>query len=230
MSKISKPMPAAFSFSKKWIIWSVVMLALAIFTAKDQIGLDQQLNQFTSVLVIFVIAPYLIVNLRRFKKIRRRKKEDAIPGFDEIDKSLLSPFSVTMMISRLGYSLLILFTASLVSIFFQEIDLVAILGSLFLAVINAGMLYSRKYVFAGSKFWRRYVFSVLVVIILIDFALVYWGNLATAIVFPLIFIYSLLIIIGIIKNRPTTTGESPHKWLALILTFAPLVAIALTFL
>ena len=95
-------MPAAFSFSKKWIIWSVVMLALAIFAAKDQIGLNQQLNQFISVLVIFVIAPYLIVNLRRFKKIRRRKKEDAIPGFDEIDKSLLSPFTETMMISRLG--------------------------------------------------------------------------------------------------------------------------------
>ncbi len=223
--KAKKPIPTPFTFSKKWIIWSIAMFALAIFTAKDEIGTSKQLNMFFSVLGIFMLFPYLIVNVRRMIKTRRRNKEDSIPGFDEIDKSLLSPFSVTKMITGLGYAMFLLFAGALVSTFFQKIDLVGIFGSLLLTVISAGMLYSRKYVFNGSKFWRKYLLFSLFTFILVDIGLLFWGTVATAIFFPVIFMYCLWIIIGVIKNRPSIAGESPHKWLALILTLIPFIVI-----
>ena len=223
--KEKKSIPVPFSFSKKWIIWSAVMLVVAVLVASDEIGLSEQINMFVSTLAIFVIVPYLIVNLSRLKRTRKIQKEGSIPGFDQIDKSLFSPFSITKMITGLGYTLLILFIVSLISTFFQKIDLVAIFGILFMVVLSAGMLYSRKYIFSGSKFWRGYLLTSLFTIILFDIALLFWGTLATLIVFPLIFIYSLWIIIGVLKNRPAVIGESPHKWLALILTFLPLIAL-----
>ena len=222
MKKEKKPTPAPFSFSKKWVIWSAIMLVLSILGAKDEIGINKQLNMFVSILVLFVLVPYFFINLRRFRKIRKKNKEDAIPGYDDIDKSLFSPFSVTKMITGLGYTLLILFIVSLISTFFQKIDFVTIFGQLFLISLCAGMLFSRKYVFSGSKFWRIYLIGSLITIMLFDIAFLF-GTVATVIVFPLIFIYSLWIIIGVIKNRPTTTGESPYKWLALALTLTPLV-------
>jgi len=228
MAKTKKPIPTPFTFSKKWIIWSIAMFALAIFTAKDEIGTSKQLNMFFSVLGIFILFPYLIVNMRRMIKTRRRNKENSIPGFDEIDKSLLSPFAVTKMITGLGYAMFLLFAGSFVSTFFQKIEIIGIFGSLLLAIISAGMLYSRKYVFNGSKFWRKYLLFSLFTFILVDIGLLYWGTVATAIFFPMIFMYCLWIIIGVLKNRPTATGESPHKWLALALTFIPFVAIVLS--
>jgi len=125
----------------------------------------------------------------------------------------------------LGYVMFFLFLASLISTFFQKIDFVVIFGLLFLVIVSVGMLYSRKYVFNGSKFWRKYLLAATLTIILVDFAIVLVSKIiATLIVFPGIFLYSLFIIIGVLKNRPTTAGESPHKWLALFLTLAPLVA------
>ena len=173
MKKEKKPTPALFSFSKKWIIWSAIMLVVAVLGAKDEIGISKQLNMFVSILVIFVIVPYLLVNLRRFRKVRKKNKQDAIPGYDEIDKSLFSPFSITKMITGLGYTLLILFIVSLISTFFQKIDFVAIFGILFMVVLSAGMLYSRKFIFSGSKFWRKYLLASLLTIILFDIALLF---------------------------------------------------------
>jgi len=225
MAKTKKPTPTPFTLSKKWIVWAIAMVILGTLAAKNEIGLKNQLNLFVSELGLLIFFPYLLVNLNRFRKIRKTKKEDAIPGFDEIDKSLLSPFSIVPIITGLGYVMFFLFLASLISTFFQKIDFVAIFGLLFLVIVSVGMLYSRKYVFNGSKFWRKYLLAATLTIILVDFTMVLVSKIiATLIVFPGIFLYSLFIIIGVLKNRPTTAGESPHKWLALFLTLAPLAA------
>ena len=122
----------------------------------------------------------------------------------------------------LGYPMAVLFISSFISSFFQKIEPIAILGTLFLSVMSLGLLYSRGYAFHGSKFWYYYMLGSLITIMLFSFALLFMGTLATAIFFPIIFYASFFPIVGMIKAQPSSGGASPYKFIAIISTFTPL--------
>ena len=132
---------------------------------------------------------------------------------------------VLRTVKWLGYPMAILFSVSFISAFFQKIEPIGILGSLFLAVMSVGMLYSRGYAFHGSKFWYYYMLGSLITIMLFSFGLLFWGTIATAIFFPIIFYSSFFPIIGLIKAQPSSGGSSPYKTLTLFATFIPLSAV-----
>lgn len=132
---------------------------------------------------------------------------------------------VLRAVKWLGYPMSILFIISFISSFFQKIEPIAILGTLFLSVMSVGMLYSRGYAFHGSKFWYYYMLGSLTTVMLFSFALLFMGTLATAIFFPIIFYASFFPIVGMIKAQPSSGGSSPYKVIALITTFTPLIAL-----
>jgi hypothetical protein len=224
MSKIDKPTPEPFTFSRKWIIWSVAMLAVAIVTARDETGTKNQINMLISVLGFFVVAPYLIVNLNRWRKIRRAAKEASIEGFADMDKSILSEYSAITMVTRLGYSMLVLFLMAFVTIFFDAVDPTAVFGLLYLIAMTAGMLYAREYALKGSMFWYFYIIIALLIIGSFSFGLLFLGTVATAFAFPLIFYSALIAVIGLIKNRPKFGAQSPNKWIAIVVLLGLLTA------
>ena len=124
-----------------------------------------------------------------------------------------------------GYPMVLLFAVSFIASFFQKIDPVAILGTLFLTIISVGLLYSRSYAFHGSKFWFYYMFGAFSTILLFSFGLLFMGTIATAIFFPFMFYASFFPIVTMFKIGPSCGGSSPHKTLALLRTFIPLAAL-----
>jgi len=225
MQKQRKPAPPPFTFTRKWVIWSTAIVALGILAAKDEVGAKNQFNMLLSVLGIFIVFPYVLINVNRFLKHRKAKKEAAIAEFDQIDKSVFSLYSANQAVTQLGYVLLILFIVSLVSVFFGDIDLVAIFGIMYLISIGAGMLFSRKHAFTGSRFWYFYLIYALVIVILFDFALLFMGTFATMLIFPWIFALAAFPIFCLILKRPPFGAESPYKWQMIGVNFAILVAI-----
>ena len=213
-------------FSIKWLIWSVVMTAVSVLTGLGEVGLKNQLSTGLIVFGIFVLFPYAVAILTRVSRqidINRVADGGPVPN-----KAPFSEYSTRKNITLIGYLMLGLFSLALGSCFFGKIDPTAVFGELFLCLVSSSALYGRKYAFNGSKFWYFYILFALAIFILMEAALIFMGVVGSAIVSIGLIPFTVFPIIGMIKHRPGKGGESPHKWLVLLLTTSTLLVTILS--
>ena len=180
------------------------MTAVSVLTGLGEVGLKNQLSTGLIVFGIFVLFPYAVAILTRVSRqidINRVADGGPVPN-----KAPFSEYSTRKNITLIGYLMLGLFSLAL----------------------GSSALYGRKYAFNGSKFWYFYILFALAIFILMEAALIFMGVVGSAIVSIGLIPFTVFPIIGMIKHRPGKGGESPHKWLVLLLTTSTLLVTILS--